>query len=278
MITHKFHLWSNNKDVYKRQVHDHRLHAYGPGQLIYYPCARGAQPDILDFAVVKGEASHIDVTVLTELSTNHCPIQVHVATQHMIGRRTGQVVEWNCYKSAFCQRLSKAGPWWWWTVHHIYKAVAKYAEAVVSSVEFCSLLNRSLTSDYHWILKEVCFLEKSCLWRRSQWTQNQADKASLIWAAGRLFFDLQVFCWSYWEFTVTQMTHSTGAMLCVQAVSYTHLDVYKRQILPCGHKCPRNCHVLDSDHTTSELCTQRCRKWVYNSVCVCVCVLSLIHI
>ena len=40
-----------------------------------------------DITVVKGLAFHIEVTVMTELSSDHCPIQVHEATRYTIGRK-----------------------------------------------------------------------------------------------------------------------------------------------------------------------------------------------
>ena len=63
-----------------RYLHDHHLRAYGPGLPTHYPRRPGARPDILDIAVVKGVVNQIEVSVLTELSSDHCPIEVHVPT------------------------------------------------------------------------------------------------------------------------------------------------------------------------------------------------------
>ena len=51
---------------------------------MHYPRQPGAQPDILDIAVVKGVATQIEVSVLAELSSDHCPIEVHVPTRHTV--------------------------------------------------------------------------------------------------------------------------------------------------------------------------------------------------
>ena len=73
-------LATTSERALRRYLHDHHLRAYEPGLPMHYLRRLGARPDILDIAVVKRVAIQIEVSVLTELSSDHCPIEVHVPT------------------------------------------------------------------------------------------------------------------------------------------------------------------------------------------------------
>ena len=103
----------------------------------HYTCTRGARTDIIDLRLVKGVVSPIKVTVFVNLSFDHCPLQVHVATVHAIGR-SQRVVERNWYGFAFYRRLSKP-------VLLDGSSVAMFDDTEASLVKLCSRVNPNLT-------------------------------------------------------------------------------------------------------------------------------------
>lgn len=69
------------------------LCVYGPRQLTHYLTL--GNPDVLDIAVGKDIVCPVEVSILMELSSDHCHIQVHMVTQYLIMREARQVAEWN---------------------------------------------------------------------------------------------------------------------------------------------------------------------------------------
>ena len=72
--------------MYKRQV-------MGPTRPTYYPPRANSCPDVLDIAAVRGVYCPVHVSVISELSSDHCPISVHIATQHAPVRDERRVIE-----------------------------------------------------------------------------------------------------------------------------------------------------------------------------------------
>ena len=94
----------------RRFADSRRIQVIGPSQPTFYPSQRNAAPDILDIAVIQGIDCPVHVSALTELSSDHLPILIQVATQHVVRRDVRKVVEWDRYGPALSRRLPEAGP------------------------------------------------------------------------------------------------------------------------------------------------------------------------
>ena len=64
----------------RRIADSRRIQVIGPTQPTFYPSQRNAAPDVLDIAVIQGIDCPVHVSALTELSSDHLPILIHVAT------------------------------------------------------------------------------------------------------------------------------------------------------------------------------------------------------
>ena len=128
----------------------------------------------------------VQVSALKELSSDHLPTLVHVATQHATRRDVRKAVEWGRYDLGLSRRLPEVGLSE--TVRQFDKAVAAFDEAVVSAVDASSRMNPGLTSHYQRIPKETSVLarERNHLRRRWQRTRGPADKAEYNRATGIL--------------------------------------------------------------------------------------------
>ena len=106
-----------------------RVTVVGP---TYYPPRVNSRPDVLDIAAVRGVYCPVHVSVISELSSDHYPISVHLATQHSTGRDERRVIEWERFGPAFSRRLPESIPLD--TTQHVDEAVALFDTAVVLSL------------------------------------------------------------------------------------------------------------------------------------------------
>ena len=67
----------------RRFADSRRVAVVRPAQPTFYPSQLRAAPDVLDIAVIQGIDCPVQVSALTELSSSHLPILIHVATQHL---------------------------------------------------------------------------------------------------------------------------------------------------------------------------------------------------
>lgn len=97
----------------------------------------------------------VQVFYFSELSSDHCPILVHVATRHSIARVERRITDWDCYGPALCRRLPDAVPFD--TIHHD-ETVVLFDEAVVFAVDVYSHMKPGLMPNYQHIPEETSLL------------------------------------------------------------------------------------------------------------------------
>ena len=149
--------------------------------------------DLLDIATVKGIYCLVHVYVISELSSDHCLICVHLATQHTNIRDEWWIVEWKLFGLAFCSHLPKQVLLR--TLQQVDKAMALFNMDVVSAVDVFSRMKPGLTSDYQHIPAKVTMLtrERNRLQRCWQRVCEQSDKAVFNRMTGKLYHDMLVF-------------------------------------------------------------------------------------
>lgn len=189
-------------------AHDRHLHVIGPDQPTSFPFRRAAYPDVLDIALVKGVACPVNIFSMSELSSDHCPVLVHVETQHSIYRASRRIIDWDRFGPAFCRRLPEDLPLE--TTQQVDDAVNMFDTAVISAMEVSSRVKHNLTPDYHRIPEPISNLasEKNRLRRRWQRTRDPADKAAFNRTAGKLRRELQAFRRTCWEYAVSRVADS----------------------------------------------------------------------
>lgn len=75
----------------------------------------------------------MQVDSLIEISSDHCPILVHVAFQYTQGIDVRRVADWNCFGLAVCRRLPEEISFD--SIYLIDEAVAVFDDAITSSLD-----------------------------------------------------------------------------------------------------------------------------------------------